>query len=456
MLISCIAGALCVICCETGLATNTPISVETAIVKTQQDVDQAVRALIDTRKRVSYERIPLTSELAELNAKATGKRLEAKRLENLRLQTDAEQTLLKKEVAGLSEELAFIRAAVSEHRRSMTARASLPEMQFLREQLNVFDQHAASEEFAQALNVLLETTEKWNAARLGGYSFQGACLDQSGREHIGKFLVFGPAAYFSSKTGDVTGPVSAKAGSLLPAVHERISDNAKKQILTLAEGKPAVVPVDVTGGTAMQAGTAGKTIMENIKDGGIVMIPILLIGALSAILAILKILWLTRRRGMETGAMEKITGLLVAGKTQEAGEYAALLKPPLGRVLSEGVIHRNAPKEQREEIMSETLLSCLPEMERHLGTLAVFGAVAPLLGLLGTVTGMIHTFRLVTIFGTGDARQLSGGISEALVTTVAGLLVAIPVLLAHAFLSRAVKKMAGKIESAIIKFNASI
>jgi len=98
------------------------------------------------------------------------------------------------------------------------------------------------------------------------------------------------------------------------------------------------------------------------------------------------------------------------------------------------------------------VLTTIPVLRRYLGALAVFGAVAPLLGLLGTVTGMIHTFQLVTIFGTGDAKMLSGGISEALVTTETGLAIAIPVLLVHAFLARRVDNMAGRLEHSVVEF----
>ncbi|MEM1297165.1 MAG: MotA/TolQ/ExbB proton channel family protein, partial [Verrucomicrobiota bacterium] len=79
-------------------------------------------------------------------------------------------------------------------------------------------------------------------------------------------------------------------------------------------------------------------------------------------------------------------------------------------------------------------------------------ATAPLLGLLGTVTGMIHTFKLINVFGTGDARSLASGISEALVTTEFGLIVAIPALILHAVLFRKIKGITGSIEMASLAF----
>ena len=93
---------------------------------------------------------------------------------------------------------------------------------------------------------------------------------------------------------------------------------------------------------------------------------------------------------------------------------------------------------------------CPTELVAHeLRFMAALIAAAPLLGLLGTVTGMIHTFRLITLFGVGDARLLADGISEALVTTEAGLCVAIPALLCHAWLTRLAKHHATVLETKI-------
>jgi len=91
-------------------------------------------------------------------------------------------------------------------------------------------------------------------------------------------------------------------------------------------------------------------------------------------------------------------------------------------------------------------------LERFLPFLAITAATAPLLGLLGTVIGMIKTFQLITIFGTGDAKSLSSGISEALVTTALGLIVAIPVLIVHGALTRMAKRKLGLLEELSVAF----
>ena len=102
--------------------------------------------------------------------------------------------------------------------------------------------------------------------------------------------------------------------------------------------------------------------------------------------------------------------------------------------------------------MYEQVLTTRLRLQGLLPFIAICAASAPLLGLLGTVTGIINTFKMITIFGSGDVKSLSGGISEALITTKFGLIVAIPSLLLHAFLSRKARGVVGRMEAAGVAF----
>ena len=107
---------------------------------------------------------------------------------------------------------------------------------------------------------------------------------------------------------------------------------------------------------------------------------------------------------------------------------------------------KNPERDDVEEALFEVFLDAQPSLKSGLPLIAIASATAPLLGLLGTVTGMIETFRLINIFGTGDAKALASGISEALVTTEFGLIVAIPALILHALLSRKVQGIKSQME----------
>ena len=132
--------------------------------------------------------------------------------------------------------------------------------------------------------------------------------------------------------------------------------------------------------------------------------------------------------------------------------YAKSVKGPAGEMMAAAVEHSDDDKELIEEVLYEKIVILQPKLERMLPLIAVTAATAPLLGLLGTVTGMIKTFKLITVFGTGDAKSLSSGISEALITTEFGLIVAIPALIIHAILNRKAKSVVSSMEQTAVGF----
>jgi len=161
-------------------------------------------------------------------------------------------------------------------------------------------------------------------------------------------------------------------------------------------------------------------LQERIKQGGWIGYIILILGAIGLLIALIRFVTLMR---MERGVSKQ-------QKTQELN-----MKNPLGRILS---VYSDKIAQDVETLslkLDEAILRETPSIERGLITLAILAAVAPMLGLLGTVSGMIETFQSITLFGTGDPKLMSGGISQALVTTELGLAVAIPMLLIHSALS---------------------
>ncbi|MEM7392410.1 MAG: MotA/TolQ/ExbB proton channel family protein, partial [Verrucomicrobiota bacterium] len=178
----------------------------------------------------------------------------------------------------------------------------------------------------------------------------------------------------------------------------------------------------------------------------------LLIGMLAAFLAVVKCFGICRLRAPRETLLGQAACDLQAGRVEDARTLLQGLRSPFRDVLSATIDYRDAQPEYLEEILQERALAARPALERHLGLLAVLGGVAPLLGLLGTVTGMIHTFDMVTLFGTGDAKLLSGGISEALVTTETGLVIAVPVLIVHAMLARRVRNVVSALEQTALHF----
>jgi len=194
-------------------------------------------------------------------------------------------------------------------------------------------------------------------------------------------------------------------------------------------------------------------VWEQIRAGGVLVWPILGLGALALLLGLERLFTLWRHSSRIDALLAKVLDLVGKGQISEATKVATRSRGAAARVLAMGLDHWHLDQERLEDVLTEAVSRELPRLERFLPILAVVAAVAPLLGLLGTVTGMISTFEVITEHGTGDPKMLSGGISVALVTTQLGLAVAIPVLLMHALLSGLVDRLVGDMTRAALTFN---
>ncbi|RMG21080.1 MAG: MotA/TolQ/ExbB proton channel family protein, partial [Deltaproteobacteria bacterium] len=173
-----------------------------------------------------------------------------------------------------------------------------------------------------------------------------------------------------------------------------------------------------------------------------------LIGLL-LILARAFLLWRAGSRTREV--VDAAAPLVKLGQLEEAMAKCRSFPGAAARVLETTIRNLDRERDHLEDIVSEAVLHEAPTIERFGSTILVLAAVAPLLGLLGTVTGMISTFDIITEFGTGDPKLLSGGISEALITTELGLIVAIPTLLLGTLLSGRADTILGDLERAALR-----
>ena len=183
---------------------------------------------------------------------------------------------------------------------------------------------------------------------------------------------------------------------------------------------------------------------EIIRAGGGFMWPIILCSVV-AVAVILERLWaLQSSRVIPRDLGQKVWNWIEADALDDSLIAALEKNSPLGELLAIGLVNRNKPRALMLERLEDGGRHVVHELERFLNTLGTIAAIAPLLGLLGTVAGIIHAFNAITANGLGDPRILSGGIGEALITTAAGLTVAIPSLIAYRFLR-------GKVELLVIR-----
>lgn len=178
-----------------------------------------------------------------------------------------------------------------------------------------------------------------------------------------------------------------------------------------------------------------KTALEVVQSGGTIAWVIVGLGVLALLMILLRLLLISRLSANTDKLVRTIAPLVRAGQIDSAVSLCRKSQSSAGRVLRATLENLDRKREHLEDIISESILHETPNLDRFGSAILVLAAVAPLMGLLGTVTGMISTFDVITEFGTGNPKLLSGGISEALVTTELGLIVAIPSLLCGNLLS---------------------
>jgi len=258
-----------------------------------------------------------------------------------------------------------------------------------------------------------EMTENGKVAR-----FNTTVITADGHEvdqevvRIGGFNLVSANGYlqYSGETG--------KVSELSRQPQGRFASTARE--LATAHGGQVTFGVDPTRGQILETYLDRPNMMERVGQGGIVGYVIIALGIIGLLLA-----------------LERLISLSIAEQkvNRQVGKDVADASNPLGRVFLVAEANNKADIETLELKLDEAMLKETPSLTRGILFLKIISVVAPLLGLLGTVTGMIVTFQAITLFGTGDPKLMAGGISQALVTTVLGLTVAIPVVLLHSLVN---------------------
>jgi len=192
-------------------------------------------------------------------------------------------------------------------------------------------------------------------------------------------------------------------------------------------------------------------VLEFIQAGGWLMLPIVLCSILAAAIIGERFWSLRKTRIVPEGLVEQVqqwhkNGQLTTARIEEIGNGS-----PLGKVLAAGLVNLNHSREIMKESIEDTGRQVVAGLERFLNALGTIASITPLLGLLGTVIGMIKVFATITTQGIGDPGSLAGGISEALITTAAGLSVAIPSLMFYRFFRRRVDELVLNMEEESLK-----
>lgn len=190
---------------------------------------------------------------------------------------------------------------------------------------------------------------------------------------------------------------------------------------------------------------------EYITAGGFLMIPIVLCSVVATALIIALFLKLSKKKVMPDGVADMAGKLAMSGKMTSAHINQIREGSLMGRVLAAGLDSADQPRHIMKTNIEETGRHVIHEMDKYMTTLGTIAAIAPLLGLLGTVVGMISVFSVITSQGVGNPTELAGGISQALITTAAGISVAVPALIFHRFFRAKITDLAVEMEKSAMK-----
>ncbi|MDQ8181239.1 MotA/TolQ/ExbB proton channel family protein [Pelagicoccus sp. SDUM812005] len=424
-----------------------------------EEMKSLVRSSLDAYRQleseIAQEKTPLVTRMSRLeegNLQLRAK-LESYRFLSERIATEIGE--LNEEGKSLQDQVGYVRSASETFLSKFESRINLSESQRYFDQLESIRAQAASEEplvrqfaaFAEALQLSLERSE----AILGGDRFAGKAIGEQGSIHRGQVVVWGPSGFFLDEDGERAGALSYHSDAIEPGVSFLDATYAGNLASFVKTGE-GTVPLDPTLGDALALEQSQGDVFTHLRRGGLVGYVILALGIVAGLVSLLKIRDL---KGFSTPSAEEIaelSRLAREGGSDQAITKATKIRGVAGDVMATGIRNMRKNALLLEETMLSVVLRAKPRMERYLPFLAITAAASPLLGLLGTVVGLIKTFALITLYGAGAPNALSAGISEALITTELGLIVAIPTLILHGLFSRLIRSRIVALEQVAFDF----
>ncbi len=422
-----------------------PADFEKAVTSIERDLEVALEELVAFRREIAAEKIELSRRASDSARQLRQKQRQYEIAKTTQAAVDHQLEEMRNDLQLWREERAYIDGLLSEFEQTFRSLSPLPEADLFR---GAGSGSRPEEVTAARLGLIEELAGDLD--RLGQVrAREGEALGPQGEMIPGEFLIAGPVVWFAGRGRETSGLIRESA-SLRPEVVGRTAD--REAVQTIQRGESASLSFDPTLGNAIAMEEIEGDWRSLVRKGGIWIYPILFLAVVAFFAAVAKWLQLLGIRQVRPDQVQTVIDRVNDGDPAKALLAAAEIRHPARAILERGISAAGRPVDDIEESMFEKYLEVLPGLQRGLAWIAIASATAPLLGLLGTVTGMIKTFNQITIFGTGDAKSLSSGISEALITTAFGLTVAIPALILHALLSRKVQGIRSAMEMVSLAF----
>lgn len=418
-----------------AMALQGEVSSGDALLKARKNLEAAQQEFLEMQQGIAQEEGPLVVQVQTLEEELRLREKKLRELEAQELQIAGKERRLDNELASRRGEFDYTRNVLDGYAKGFLNRVQPAEVQLYQADVEKQrDEAANSENLANEMEARLAALTL-GARRLqaiaGGQRFEGKGL--VGSDFVnGDFAVIGPVGYFAAKGKEKSG-LTGMASNGFPQISLFEGEEAASMRLLIESGT-ATLPIDSTGGKALKAKNETPTLGDRIEDGGVVGYAILGLGAVAILIALFKFIEITNFTIPSRKQVNAILDSLLEKDQEEALAKAARIKGLSGKMVVAGVESFYGKRRILEDALLEKLSAIQPRLERLLPFLALVAAAAPMMGLLGTVLGIMETFDAMAIYGTGNAQNFSQGIGAALVTTAQGLVVAIPIIVIHGML----------------------
>jgi len=434
-------------------------SVKRATLTYSEKLRTASDELNRARDRIAAEKAPLLRELRATEDRIIAAESQMSRYETGQEQAATERRNLLKDLDAVRKSASYLVTLSHDSVKALQDGLSPAEDQLTAERLQSLQQKLDDTSAGPPTRAVVDTVEflvERTQRAMGGYSSAGTSLVSDSNQVVkGTFAFVGPETFFRADQGGLVGTVRARQGATYPVTYALAEWNPA-DASAFFEGKLAKIPADSSGGKALRLRDTQGTLWEHVQKGGIVAYAIIVVGLLALLMIVQKLRELSKLAVDTSPLARAFLDQVAAGARADAQAALPKLKTTTRELFSCGLTHAHEPKALLEERLEAVLLGQRLVFERRLPLLAVIATAAPLMGLLGTVVGMVKTFALITVFGTGNAGKLSSGISEVLVATELGLAVAIPTLVTHGFLAHRVHKNLALLERQALEFVTAI
>jgi biopolymer transport protein ExbB len=419
-------------------------------------LQQAGKELNETRARIAQEKAPLLARMRRAEDRILSADQETLQMETAANHVQGVRRSLLKTAELLYKNTTYINTVAQEGLKAFGDGLAPGEAQRVSDPLLALQTKLgdpASNVDAKTAVDVAEFLFQQIELSTGGYAAAGSAQRATDNQIVpGRFAFTGPQTYFRSDDGTVTGIVTrGPEGTPYPIVYA-LPAWSPDAASAFFQGRVSTVPSDATDGKALRLKQTKGSLRDHIDKGGVVAYVIVCVGLVALVLIVQKAFDLVRMSVDRPEVVQDFLKVVARGRADEARQALGSLRGSTRELYQVGLDFRDQPKVVLEERLEAVLLRQRLHYERRLPLLAVIATAAPLMGLLGTVVGMVRTFALITVFGTGNAGKLASGISEVLVATELGLTVAIPTLVAHGFLTHRIQKNLSLLERYALEF----